>query len=444
MGYEEALRRIEKAKETGATELDLFDQELTELPLGLFQLKQLTKLDLSGNNLTELPPAIIHLTNLTRLNLSSNNLTGLPFVIEQLTSLTTLSLGGNTLTELPSVVGRLTNLFFLEAWDCNLKHLPCELFEMNSLIQLVLDNNQLTHLPHQVKQLINLSKLELSYNQLTSLPPEILELPNLEELYLFGNPLTSPPIEIAEQGIEAIHNYFADLEGDKKELAEAKVILVGEGASGKTSLTRLLRNEPFNENEPMTHGIRIKQWKTAGQDREIRCKLWDFGGQEIMQATHQFFLSRRSLYVLVLDGRKDERTEHWLRCIETFGGDSPVLVVLNKQDVNPGFDLNRPFLQKKYPFIKGFFRTSCHIEQGVEAFTQALCEELDKVPLTRNLWPASWFRAKEKLEEMDEPRISYEKFENICLQAKVQDESSRTVLAEFLHDLGVIIHFTDF
>ncbi|MCI5183947.1 MAG: hypothetical protein D3921_15755, partial [Candidatus Electrothrix sp. AW1] len=51
---------------------------------------------------------------------------------------------------------------------------------------------------------------------------------------------------------------------------------------------------------------------------------------EIMHATHQFFLSHRSLYVLVLDVRRDERPEHWLRYIETFGGDSPVLVVLNK------------------------------------------------------------------------------------------------------------------
>ncbi len=119
-------------------------------------------------------------------------------------------------------------------------------------------------------------------------------------------------------------------------------------------------------------------------------------------------------------------------------------MVLNKYDANPGFDLNQPFLQKKYPSIKGFYRTSCKTEQGLKAFTKALCEELDKVPLTKELWPATWFQAKQSLEKMDEPRISYEKFEDVCIQAGVQDESSRTVLADFLHDLGVIIHFTDF
>jgi hypothetical protein len=45
---------------------------------------------------------------------------------------------------------------------------------------------------------------------------------------------------------------------------------------------------------------------------------------------------------------------------------------------------------------------------------------------------------------MDRPRISYERFEDICLQAGVEEENNRNVLADFLHDLGIIIHFTDF
>ncbi len=46
-----------------------------------------------------------------------------------------------------------------------------------------------------------------------------------------------------------------------------------------------------------------------------------------MHATHQFFLTRRSLYIVVLDSRKDEKIEYWLKHVKTFGGDSPVLVV---------------------------------------------------------------------------------------------------------------------
>ena len=89
---------------------------------------------------------------------------------------------------------------------------------------------------------------------------------------------------------------------------------------------------------------------------------------------HQFFLSKRSVYVLVLDGRRDERPEYWLQHIETFGGDSPVLVVLNKYDANPSFDINRPFLQKKYPGIIGFYRTSCSTDYGLDEFKER-CEK---------------------------------------------------------------------
>lgn len=421
MGYDEALRLIEEAKETGATELNLSGQGINMLPFKLFQLTNLTMLDLWDNRLTSLSPSIAQLTNLTALRLSRNRLTELPPEFFQLTNLTSLVLSRNKLT-----------------------HLPSELFQLTDLTMLNLGSNKLTSLPPEIVQLKNLTKLYLYGNQITSLPPAIGQLTNLIRLDLGRNPLTSPPPEIVEQGIQAIREYFASLEEGSRTVAEVKVILVGEGASGKTSLTRCLREERFNELEETTHGIRIKNWKLETGDHSLRCNLWDFGGQEIMHATHQFFLSRRSLYVLVLDGRRDERPEYWLRYIESFGGGSPVLIVLNKYDTNPGFDLNRPFLKKKYPFIVDFYRTSCKTGNGIRAFRQALVEELGKVPMVHTRWPGSWFRVKAEFEQMNDPRVSYEKFTGICSGCGVNEASKQNVLAEFLHDLGIVIHFTEF
>ena len=398
MSKERALQLIKEAAETGATVLDLTLQGLTELPPELFQLTNLTTLILVWQGLTALPTELFQLTNLTELNLF-----------------------GNYLNKLPPEIVRLTNLTELNLYKNQLSSLPLELFQLKNLTTLWLHNNQLT-----------------------TLPPEIVQLTNLKVLDLRDNPLISPPYELAVQGIEAIREYFASIEEGFQEAAEVKIILVGEGASGKTSLVKQLHGERFDRHEPTTHGIRIKQWKLTCSCREICCNIWDFGGQEIMHATHQFFLSRRSLYVLVLDGRRDERPEHWLKYIESFGGKSPVLVVLNKWDANPGFDLNRPFLQEKYPFIVGFHRTSCFTGQGVEAFKQALHEALSNVPMTKNRWPASWFRAKEKLEQRREPRISYETFEGILAEAGVKGQTSRDVLTAFLHDLGIVIHFDEF
>lgn len=78
----------------------------------------------------------------------------------------------------------------------------------------------------------------------------------------------------------------------------------------------------------------------------------------------------------MLDGRKDEKAEYWLKLIESVGGDSPILVVINKIDQNPGFEVNQKTLKRKYKNIKGFYRLSCATNKGVKAFIPELKEAL--------------------------------------------------------------------
>jgi internalin A len=223
-----------------------------------------------------------------------------------------------------------------------------------------------------------------------------------------------------------------------------KVLLVGDGAAGKTSLVKRLLDQDFDKNESQTHGININTMEITQNNTIIKIRLWDFGGQEIMHATHQFFLSKRSLYILVLDGRKDEKTEYWLNHIKSFGGDSPVLVVLNKIDENPGFDLNRRFLKEKYPHIKGFYRLSCKSRNGIDPFKKELTQQLVSIEMLRTTWATSWFNVKKHLEEMDAHFIDYDTYRQICQTAGVKSEKERDTLVDFLNDLGVILHFKEF
>ncbi|MBN2443483.1 MAG: leucine-rich repeat domain-containing protein, partial [Spirochaetales bacterium] len=100
----------------------------------------------------------------------------------------TLNLRYNQLTEIPVEIGQLQNLQVLDLGD-----------------------NQLTEIPAEIGQLQNLQVLSLRDNQLTEIPIEIGQLQNLLVLYLMQNPLTNPPLDIAEQGLEAIRNYFIKL-----------------------------------------------------------------------------------------------------------------------------------------------------------------------------------------------------------------------------------------
>lgn len=434
---------IEEVKKNNGSKLILVSKGLTSLPKSVLELKQLTQLYLSDNQLTSLPSEISKLENLTELYINKNNLVSLPSEISELKKLTKLSLFENKLNSLPPGISKL-----------------------RKLTELDLSNNQLTVLPSGISRLDNLSKLDLSNNQFASLPLEILDLQldiNWESVYAKGvfigdNPFVYPPVEILLRGRKSIIEYFNSFQGKFEELNEVKVLLVGEGGAGKTSLVKKIFKETVDGNESQTQGINIRKWVVEDEEREIKANFWDFGGQEIMHATHQFFLSKRSLYILVLDGRRDERPEYWLKLIENFGGDSPVMIVINKIDENPAYELNRKFLQDKYPSIRSFHRLSCKSNEGVNVFSEALREELTKVKHLETKWPKSWLNVKSELEKIcpnyssniDDKNvfqyfnfIEYEKYKQICEEEGIKSESEQNTLVDFLHDLGVILHFKD-
>ena len=136
-----------------------------------------------------------------------------------------------------------------------------------------------------------------------------------------------------------------------------------------------------------------------------------------MHATHQFFLTKRSLYLLVLDarlGQDENRVEYWLRMIQSFGGDSPVIVVGNKIDQQP-LDIDRRGLQAKYPNIKAFVETSCLDGRGIEELRRSIWHaRFPTLPHVRDELPESWFQVKEKLEKLDKDFIPYSEYEALC------------------------------
>lgn len=451
------LRNLEK--------LIVSDNHLIDLPDEITELKNLRELNVSGNQLTDLQPLIKELKNLNKLVISNNQLVDLPHEIVELKNLTELDVSGNQLKTLPHFIKELKSLNKLNLSGNQLKSLPDEIAKLEYLVELDVSENQIINLPPEILELKNLQKLDVSENKLTILPFEIVKT-NLDiewnnqlrinTIYLKNNPFENPPVEIVKQGKDAVADYFKSFESEPKSLKEVKVHLLGEGAAGKTSLLKRLVGEGFSENEQQTQGIRIQKWNVKDGNKDIILNFWDFGGQEIMHATHQLFLSKRSLYILVLDGRKDEKSEYWLKLIENFGGDSPILVVINKIDENPAFELNRRFLQEKYHSIKGFFRLSCKFGEGVDEFSKALKEEIMNIRNLEIKWPRSWFNVKNKLERMRTTNtleygeqsehynfIQYKEYKMICEKEGIKDESKQNTLVDFLHDFGVILHFRD-
>jgi internalin A len=72
--------------------------------------------------------------------------------------------------------------------------------------------------------------------------------------------LRAPTLEVVKQGPEAVLNYLRELRRQgSAQLFEAKVMLLGQGRAGKTSLLRRLYSpgQPLPEEEQSTRGIEI-------------------------------------------------------------------------------------------------------------------------------------------------------------------------------------------
>ncbi|BCM88601.1 E3 ubiquitin-protein ligase SspH2 [Abditibacteriota bacterium] len=437
--------------------LNISFNHLKNISESIIQLVQLRGLDISGNQLMPLPQAIFHLTRLERLNISRSQLTALPESIGQLTQLRELDIWDNRLTSLPESIVRLTQLQRLDISRNQLTVLPQSIVRLSQLQELDIWGNRLMTLPEAIGRLPHLKRLNISDNQLSDLPVSLGWIRQLKELYLHGNPAFKlPPEVIGSTWQEVVFNNArptspADIleycfrSRQSHPINEAKLILVGRGGAGKTSLVKQLVEGKFDLHEKKTEGISITPWNLMLQNEKVRLNVWDFGGQEIMHATHQFFLTQRSLYLLVInarEGEQDANIEYWLRLIESFGAESPVIVIINKVK-DHAFDLNRRGLQQKFPIIRAFVQTDCEEGTGLEELRAVIERETNSLEHLRDPFPTEWFQTKELLRKMKENFISYERYCKLCIDNGVKEGQSQDTLVGFLHNLGIVLNFKD-
>ncbi len=341
-----------------------------------------------------------------------------------------------------------------------MKQLPAEIDHLENLERLSLDENQLSNIS-VLMRLKNLKMLGLSRNQITELPREVLDLgiaiwskrgfsaygKERDGIYLKANPLERPPMEIVKQGREAIRNYFESVEVESSKVYEAKLLVVGEGGVGKTCLMKRLMEpeKAIDEKELTTEGIGINRWFVdTKRAKNFRVNFWDFGGQEIYHATHQFFLTKRSLYLFVWTARTDDDMtsfDYWLNVVRLLSDNSPVIVVLNKTDERIK-SIDEHSLQEKFGNIVWFDRVSAQEGTGIKGLINTIKERIAELPHIGDELPTVWVDIRKKLEGLDRHYISFEEYKGICWQFGLNEERAEH-LSRYYHDLGVFLHFMD-
>lgn len=337
-----------------------------------------------------------------------------------------------------------------------IKEIPSQIANITNLVKLNLENNKVEKVSKSLSKLKRLKSLNLNHNKLKDLPEQIANMTNLKELKIADNPFDMLPPEIVARGIDSIRNFFKELK-EQDFLYEVKLILVGEGRVGKTCISQALVDENFIlEEEESTEGINIERWVISKEkiqkinpniSRDFQINIWDFGGQEIYHSTHQFFLTKRSIYLLVTESRKEDRHDdffYWLNIIKLLGDNSPVMMALNKCD-QPTKEL--PIKEYKTAFnnIISFDKISLREEYKDRflEFKESLIKRASELPHIGNPLPKVWVEIRRDLETLKlegHDHISQKKYFEIC-KAHYRKEDSALFLSEYFHDLGVIIHF---
>ena len=371
------------------------------------------------------------------------------------------------LTEIPLEVYQNPDIVFIDLGnddetDENFKNkitsIPDAIGKIKRLAKLNIENNILVNISDELASLTRLKNLSLRNNKLKHLPEKVANMTQLSVLDIAGNPFDILPPEIASQGLDSIRNFFRELK-DPDYLYEVKLILVGEGRVGKTSLSNALSNNDFSlEDEKSTEGININRWNIPNSEvikfnpeikRDLLINIWDFGGQEIYHSTHQFFLTKRSLYVLVTESRKEDNHDdffYWLNIIKMLGDRSPVFMVLNKCD-QPTKELPIKEYRSSFDNIIDFDKISLICEEPYSStlskFKEKVIEKAANLPHIGNPLPKVWVDIRREIESFKSQGknfISLEEFEKLCKSYYLSQERS-DFLSDFFHDLGVFLHF---
>jgi hypothetical protein len=359
-----------------------------------------------------------------------------------------LCLAGNRLTRLPESVGNLTSLRTLKLSGNQLAYLPAELGNLTKLIDLLLDANRLTDLPKWLGNFTKLQLLDLADNRLIELPYQLGDvLASGLVIRLHGNPLREPLPELVERGGTELIAYLRSLE-DAVVQYEAKLLLVGEGNVGKSSLVSALKGEEFIEGRPTTHGIEISPipFRHPDLDLDMTLRAWDFGGQQVYRVSHQFFFTPRALFLVVWharQGQERDEVEGWLRRIKLRVGDSAAAMVIATHSSERLADLDYPRMERLFPrLLAGAFRVDSRTGEGIDALRTAIGEQASRLPQMGQRWSPRWTAAREAVLTLGktEPQTRYERFAEICERNSVTGDEVST-LAKLMHDLGLIIYY---
>ena len=416
-------------------------------------LKQCTKLDLHSNRIREIPQCLLELPSIYELDLSHNNLVIIPDVPEWSASLSVLDLSYNRLSNLPNSAVAPT------------------------LKNLNISNNRFRIVPHCVCSFVGLTTLNIANNsEILSLPSELGRLKNLLDLDLSGlNNLSDPPRSVRVTTADCIR-YLNSRLHSARGYYHMKMMLVGKQAMGKSTIVAQLHNKDIGNES--TVGVDVSEWKYAPayNKKTFHFSIWDFAGQEEYYATHQCFLSKRTLYLLVWNVTEGDAgvadLKPWLNSISVRAPDSCMIVVgtfldkVSEEDRQSGKidellrkveELTRQYRRLFVTNItvvglKGRMENVAKLKDYI--YNAAADYKIKNQYVMGHKIPSSYHALNNKLSTIQQlvkegkhkPIMHAAEFQSMVRDLNlvdIQDDNKLRTATHFLHEIGALLHYDD-
>ncbi|WKX90323.1 hypothetical protein Q1695_009287 [Nippostrongylus brasiliensis] len=462
------------------TRVDLSCNRLSVFPSVLFQMPSLRSLSLAENLITvvDMPSTYVISTSLEILNLKQNRLESLSpqvdddsffpdFPITSSSTLATLNLSANKVL--------FQNLSILDVSSNLIKSVSVDIARLSGLSVLNLSNNK----------------------RVQTLPPELGMLSRLWSLSLKGCQLKEPLDTMVNtdncKTVEIVAHLKTILE-ESKTYHHLRLLILGSDGVGKSQLWEGLRSEAVQKKASLQfESVRVTEWKFEAKKSKgesplgpIAFSAWDFTGQREYYATHHYFLTRRTLYIVAWRVTDAEVALHdvqrWLINIQARAPNSCVVLVGTHVDQVSSNPTKFPagFLEDMETKIRSRFMIADADKRGLPRVLDTLLingkSKADIKNLLNVVYNSGWEVRIGKERAMDQqvpsayiallkvvrelhtelrkdstsPIMTCEQFRERTRQRMVskfgrtfRDDIEFNGACAFLHDSGEIVHFED-
>lgn len=217
---------------------------------------------------------------------------------------------------------------------------------------------------------------------------------------------------------------------------EPRIFFLGSGNVGKTSLIKVVGGYAFDAEEPKTYGINVmpNHWKNLywmhNEEKRINhISVWDFAGQKCDNVFGSVLMTGAILCVIVIDSRREDKPDEWLKYVQAYAPRSKVMLVINKIDSeNISYkpenrvhynQLNIAWYLEQYENIVGVYHISCKnpnmAGNDLELFKHDIFKNIISLESKfRDVWPIGSQKLRDWIRNNVYGSISMRDFNSKC------------------------------